>query len=136
MAPGNVYFKIFSKTTHERKAIIFSLGETTHTTNANIGENKQVRLNCGVITSRCVKDFAQVYYQNVRGLRSKLMSFHTSVLCDDHPYIVLSETCLTKDIKNSELFPTVYDVYRCDRGYTSEYQRGGGVLTAVKNSAT
>ena len=64
------------------------------------------------------------------------MSFYISVLCDDHPYIVLSETWLTQDIKNSELFPTVYQVSRCDRDYTSECQRGGCVLIAVKNSAT
>ena len=30
----------------------------------------------------------------------------------------------------------MYEVYRCDRDYTSEYQRGGDVLIAVKNSAT
>lgn len=73
-------------------------------------------------------------YQNVRGLRSKTTTFYNSVTVCDFDFIGLTETWLTADIQDSELFPTHFSVYRKDRDYgTLNVTRGGGVLLAVRN---
>lgn len=78
-----------------------------------------------------------VYYQNVRGLRSKLNQLAQSIsystnACD---VIALTETWLSNDLGDSELSLTGYTVFRCDRSHkTSGYLRGGGVLIAVRST--
>ncbi|XP_062556831.1 uncharacterized protein LOC134221658 [Armigeres subalbatus] len=73
-----------------------------------------------------------VYYQNVRGLRTKTSTLLNSLLSCDFDVIVFTETWLYSDISNSELSSN-YTIYRCDRNTrTSVFQRGGGVLIAVR----
>ena len=75
-----------------------------------------------------------LYYQNVRGLRTKTNETLSSVSAVNYDYLVFTETWLTNDIFSNELFPPNYQVYRQDRDYDAfNCTRGGGVLIAVSN---
>ncbi|GBM85279.1 hypothetical protein AVEN_84105-1 [Araneus ventricosus] len=56
-----------------------------------------------------------------------------SVASDDQDVILITETWLCEDIDSLELFGDRYQVFRRDRGSSSDScRRGGGVLIAVK----
>lgn len=75
----------------------------------------------------------KMYYQNVRGLRTKTSIFFNNLLNCDSDFICLSETWLLPGILDSELFDSRYNVYRCDRNYDLRGDTlGGGVLIAVR----
>ncbi|KAJ8976799.1 hypothetical protein NQ317_004349 [Molorchus minor] len=75
------------------------------------------------------------YYQNVRGLNTKISTFFSSVSDCEFDIITLSETWLHKDVCSSELIPDSYHVHRKDRKFdVVNENRGGGVLIAVKNT--
>ncbi|XP_062538333.1 uncharacterized protein LOC134206619 [Armigeres subalbatus] len=75
----------------------------------------------------------KVYYQNVRGLRTKKNTLLLPLLDCDLDIVVLTETWLHCEIASSE-FASNYVIYRCDRNAsTSNLCRGGGVLIAVKS---
>lgn len=76
----------------------------------------------------------KIYYQNVRGLRTKTSIFCRNV-CMNYCYdvICLTETWLVQGISDSELFDDRYIVWRRDRDYGRTNQTlGGGVLIAVR----
>lgn len=76
-----------------------------------------------------------VYYQNVRGLRTKTNEFIASLLNRDLDVIVLCETWLVEGIHSSELFDQRYIVYRIDRDLNLTHKLdGGGCLIAVKSN--
>ena len=76
----------------------------------------------------------EIYYQNVRGLRTKLNEFYSNVCSNNFNMICLTETWLNTSISDSFLFPNNYTVYRSDRDpLLSNKLRGGGVLIAVDN---
>ena len=81
-----------------------------------------------------------IFYQNVRGLRTKLTAFASAVSCFsvDLDVIILTETWLTEGFLDSELGLHNFNIYRMDRGAeTSPHIRGGGgggVLIAVRRS--
>lgn len=78
-----------------------------------------------------------IYYQNVRGLRTKTSNLLRNVCINNYDIIVLTETWLVDSVSNSELFDSRYFVWRRDRDYGRTAQtRGGGVLMAVKNDLT
>lgn len=78
-------------------------------------------------------DKLNIYYQNVRGLRSKSTVFYRNVCLNSYHLIVLTETWLLDGVSNSELFDDRYIVWRRDRNYSMTGQsRGGGVLIAVR----
>lgn len=84
-----------------------------------------------------VKMSLSVYYQNVRGLKSKLEDTCVNLLSCDYDIICLTETWLNDSVTNAELFGTgfKYFVYRKDRNLTFyEKDDDGGVLIAVKTS--
>ncbi|XP_058445613.1 uncharacterized protein LOC131426828 [Malaya genurostris] len=90
--------------------------------------------NCQNVTHP--PEYLTVYYQNVRGMRTKTQHFLLSLSSCDYDVIVLTETWLREDILNSEL-STNYTIYRCDRNSSSsQLLRGGGVLIAIKNNLT
>lgn len=73
-----------------------------------------------------------IYYQNVRGLNTKLNNvlIESSVL--PHDFLALTETWLTPSIYSNELFDSwLYSVFRSDRRATRKRSRGGGVLIAA-----
>lgn len=74
-----------------------------------------------------------VYYQNVRGLRTKTDSFYRQVSLNSYDIVVLTETWLIDGMLDSELFDNRYIVWRRDRNYAiTEQTRGGGVLIATR----
>ncbi|CAK1580774.1 unnamed protein product [Parnassius mnemosyne] len=76
----------------------------------------------------------KIYYQNVRGLRTKTLNLFRNVCLNSYDIIIFTETWLVDSIHNSELFDDRYLVWRRDRNYCSTSQtRGGGVLIAVRN---
>jgi hypothetical protein len=75
-----------------------------------------------------------MYYQNCRGLRSKLDNFRCSVpLINSYDIIVFTETWLVDSISDTELGLQDFVIFRCDRSVsTTRKGRGGGVLLAPK----
>lgn len=74
-----------------------------------------------------------VYYQNVRGLRTKTGVFYRNLCLCSYDIICLTETWLNDSINNNELFDDRYIVWRRDRNYDELDQlKGGGVLIAIR----
>lgn len=81
--------------------------------------------------------FLRCIYQNVRGLRTKVTNFNNSVTACEYDIIALSETWLSNDIRDGELFPNTFIVHRDDRHLQAlGVSRGGGVLLAVRDFFT
>lgn len=76
-----------------------------------------------------IEDNILIYYQNVRGLRTKVNDFYINILGHNYDLVFLTETWLSESIYNCELFTNDYNVFRKDR----DIKRGGGVLIAVRN---
>jgi hypothetical protein len=73
------------------------------------------------------------YYQNVRGLRTKTHSFYSHVALSNYDFICITESWLTANFYDREIFDNRYIVYRCDRSAgESGAERGGGVAIAVR----
>lgn len=73
-----------------------------------------------------------VYFQNVRGVRTKVDELFLATCDCDYDVIILEETGLDECINSLQLFGTSYNVYRCDRcALNSRKSRFGGVLIAV-----
>lgn len=73
------------------------------------------------------------YYQNVRGLKTKVKNFLSNLIVSSYDVILLSETWLNEDFFSSELFDSRYVVYRKDRDRVmADKVDGGGCLIAVK----
>lgn len=80
-------------------------------------------------------ELISIYYQNVRGLRTKSKDFFLNASASNYEIIALSETWLTSAHHSEEYFPSNYIVYRCDRQNTvNNERRGGGTLIAVSSS--
>ncbi|XP_039433577.1 uncharacterized protein LOC120415988 [Culex pipiens pallens] len=85
-----------------------------------------------VQTEPAERRFLTVYYQNVRGLRTKTNETFLALCRCDYDVIVFTETWLTEAIKDAELTKN-YKLFRCDRNpESSSLLRGGGVLIAAK----
>lgn len=81
---------------------------------------------------RQLKDFS-IFYQNVRGLRSKVKDFHDNILANNFDIICITETWLNNSIHDRELCDERYLMFRNDKLYEiAGVQRGGGVLCCVK----
>uniref|UniRef100_A0A2H1WP78 SFRICE_018476 n=1 Tax=Spodoptera frugiperda TaxID=7108 RepID=A0A2H1WP78_SPOFR len=75
------------------------------------------------------------YYQNCRGLRTKLHTLFMNILSFSYDVIVLTETWLIPDISDSEYIDDRYLVFRSDRDRSATEKRdGGGVLIAILRS--
>ena len=58
----------------------------------------------------------QIYFQNINGMRSKLIDFKLVVLENDSDVITIVETWLYPDILDSEFLDEVnYNIYMLDR---------------------
>lgn len=78
-----------------------------------------------------------IYYQNVRGLRTKSSTFYRNITLNAYDIVCLTETWLIDGIRDSELFDDRYIVWRRDRDYTKTKQKlGGGVLIAIRRELT
>jgi hypothetical protein len=77
----------------------------------------------------------KMYYQNVRGLRTKCMELYNGVACCDFDILLFTETWLQDDILNSELCDNRYDIFRMDRNLHTSYKKtGGGVMACLKST--
>lgn len=75
------------------------------------------------------------FYQNCRGLRTKLTNFICNISSFNYVFLVLTETWLTDSIQNSELALFNYNIYRYDRcNVSSVCTRGGGVLIGIRKN--
>lgn len=77
-----------------------------------------------------------VYYQNVRGLKTKTHETYCNISHCNYDLIIFTETWLNNSVLSSELFIDKYKVYRRDRNsskYCQTKSDGGGVLIAVSN---
>ncbi|XP_053686304.1 uncharacterized protein LOC128735845 [Sabethes cyaneus] len=84
------------------------------------------------LTRSTVRKGLLVFYQNVRGLRTKIDDFIIAVAESNFDIIVLTETWLDEKIYSAQLFGDSFTVFRCDRSsHNSSKSRGGGVLIAV-----
>jgi len=85
--------------------------------------------------SVCIYSHLSGYYQNVRGLRTKLNLLKCSIPSSTHDFIIFTETWLNNTFFDNELGFTQHNVFRCDRTETSSiHSRGGGVLVAIKKN--
>ncbi|PNF19791.1 hypothetical protein B7P43_G14658 [Cryptotermes secundus] len=75
----------------------------------------------------------EIFYQNVRGLRTKSTEIFNTVCSFDYEIICLTETWLNESFSTQDFFPGTYTVYRSDRDCIDKL-RGGGVLTAVSDT--
>jgi hypothetical protein len=74
------------------------------------------------------------YYQNVRGLKTKLRECYLNSLQQNNTIVLLTETWLNSSIFNNELFNPEYTIYRKDRDLILTGKKdGGGILIAVSN---
>ena len=86
---------------------------------------KSVETNCDkndtMFVNKNVKNRKNLslYYQNVRGLRTKCSEFYLSSSTCNFDVIALSETWLNSSFYDSELFHSDFTVYRCDRSLKS-----------------
>lgn len=77
-------------------------------------------------------DQINIYYQNVRGLRTKSKEFFLNASASNHEVFAITETWLTNAHNSEEFFPNEYFIYRFDRPNTPlNTRRGGGTLIAV-----
>jgi hypothetical protein len=75
----------------------------------------------------------EIFYQNVRGLRTKSTERFNTVCSLHYEIICLTETRLNKSFSTHNYFPGTYTAYRSDRDCLDK-SRGGGVLTAVSDT--
>lgn len=79
----------------------------------------------------------QCYYQNVRGLNTKIQLFNEAASVSEYVIVALTETWIQSSICSSELFGPEYIVFRADRNLDANLvTRGGGVLLAVREDCS
>lgn len=66
----------------------------------------------------------KLFYQNVRGLRTKTNEFYNNLLLCESDVVLITETWLCEGILDTELCNSSYSIFRRDRGYGL----GGGVM--------
>ena len=75
------------------------------------------------------------YFQNVRGLKSKINHIYLASIDCEFDVLILVETWLDDRITSIQLFGEDFVVYRVDRNHmNSNRSVGGGVLIAVRKS--
>ena len=73
-----------------------------------------------------------VFYANSRSLVNKINQLELEIATYQYDLMVFTETHLDSSILDSELFPSIYTVFRRDR--VQNGRRGGGILIAVRDT--
>lgn len=74
-----------------------------------------------------------IFYQNVRGLRTKSLDLYNNILLHDYDIILITESWLQSDILDGEICDNRYEILRCDRNLDVTGKRtGGGVVCCVR----
>jgi len=68
-----------------------------------------------LLLSQKLDSFLLFFYQNTRGLLSKLTNLYTDGFSASSHVFVFTETWLKPDILSSEVFPSKYTTYVLDR---------------------
>lgn len=77
-------------------------------------------------------NFFTIYYQNVRGLNTKLLNLYNSTVNCCYDLVAFTETWLNSSVSDSEVFCQGYVVFRSDRNFDLTNTRtGGGVILAL-----
>ncbi|XP_055622731.1 uncharacterized protein LOC129766239 [Toxorhynchites rutilus septentrionalis] len=77
-------------------------------------------------------DCVWLYYQNVRGVRTKIDDLLLAVTDCNYDVIILTETGLNDCIDSLQIFGSTFNVFRCDRSCINSNKTSfGGVLIAV-----
>lgn len=71
----------------------------------------------GSSISKHLAVFRPLYYQNIRGLRTKSDAFYSNMVASDYDIVSLAETWLNRDFVSCDYFPPEYAVFRSDRNY-------------------
>lgn len=80
------------------------------------------------------KEELSIYYQNVRGMRTKNDTFLLEIMANSYAVLLLCETWLNSNIYDSEFFDNRYVVFRMDRNSAvTGLSRGGGCLIAIRS---
>ena len=113
----------FSDYNHLKNNTSFQLNCLPHLVSFSTNDN--VSLNSNL----------KIYYQNVRGIRTKLFDLRCSVpMFLSYDIIILTETWLSPDITDGELGFNSFKIFRLDRNPNNSFHsRGGGVLIAVNS---
>ena len=70
---------------------------------------------------------------NAGGIRSKLQDFYTAIAASDYDVIVIYETWLITSIRDAELTPSGWTLFRRDCHSNSDATGfGGGVIVLVR----
>lgn len=85
------------------KSSYFTLDTLDHSCKTNIKMSSHVNNNLSF-----------GFYQNCRGLRTKLLTLKCYLASFNYVFIVLTETWLNSDVFDSELGFDNYNIYRCD----------------------
>ncbi|GBM35198.1 hypothetical protein AVEN_189948-1 [Araneus ventricosus] len=89
--------------------------------------------SCLDLSTNTDSKLLSLLYQNIRGLRTKIVRFYSSVASVEYDAICVIKTWLFEDIDSWHLFDYRYLVYRNDRGSLANYNRRGGcVFVAIK----
>ena len=74
-----------------------------------------------------------VYYANSRGLVNKIDQLELEIATYQYDLMAFTETHLDSSVLDSELFPSIYTVFRLDLAQNG--RSGGGILIAVPQAA-
>ena len=115
------------------KYVFFNKSKNVKAKKIVYNSNKNINPLASIIRNYLpYNNYLTVYYQNARGLRTKIRDVALSILSESYDVICLSETWLNDSFFNNEIFPDSYNVFRCDNNSTLSYKtRGGGVLIAL-----
>ncbi|XP_053690851.1 uncharacterized protein LOC128739393 [Sabethes cyaneus] len=81
-----------------------------------------------------IENSITIYYENVRGLRTKIDDLFLAASDVEYDIIVFTETWLNEEINSAQLFGANYTVYRNDRDpIATGKKRGGGALIVVSS---
>lgn len=111
----------------------------TPKTNKTSNNTKSLKSSPSSSSNHCqsnnnILDSLHIYYQNVRGIRTKSKNFYLQTLATNGDVITLTETWLNNSHKSEEYFGNDFIVYRRDRSHlNSSASIGGGVLLAISS---
>ena len=74
-----------------------------------------------------------VYYANSRGLVNKIDQLELEIATHQYDLMVFTETHLDSSVLDSELFSSIYTVFRLDLAQNG--RSSGGILIAVPQAA-
>lgn len=102
--------------------IIYTLINTSHTL---------VNMHGCII--KMYNNTIKIFYQNVRGLRTKCLDFKHQLSLNEYDILLITETWLCEGILDRELCDDRYDVFRMDRDLSATGKTiGGGVMICTR----